>query len=152
MPRKGLVSGVVSVALSLCLLAGVAAAEVPEIPNPNLPDIAMVFPDPVYGAVIVYNPIFCQQIGPACGFFRAHEYGHVVLGHAYLHPADFPAKREAEADCWAAQNGIPQEIYAAVQLFLAGGSSANWQIYGNPVQRAERVRACAIQAGRWIGS
>ncbi|HEY2990610.1 MAG TPA: hypothetical protein VGL11_23040, partial [Candidatus Binatia bacterium] len=49
-----------------------ALAQVPEIPNPNLPDIAMVQPHPQYGAVIIYNPLACQQLGLACGFFRAH--------------------------------------------------------------------------------
>ena len=124
---------------------------VPEIPDPTLPDIAMVRPDPTYGAVIVYNPIICQSVGLACGFFRAHEYGHVVLSHQFRDPRFYPAEREASADCWAAQNGRPQEILAAVQLFLAGGSSGNWAVYGNPVQRAERVRLCAMQAGRWMG-
>jgi len=132
-------------------MASIALAQVPEIPDPNLPDIAQVRPDPIYGAVIVYNPNTCAQIGLACGFFRAHEYGHVVLGHAHLHPAAFPAIREASADCWAAQNGNPIEIFAAYRLFLAGGSSKNWQVYGNPIDRARRLRFCALQAGKWIG-
>ncbi len=126
-------------------------AQIPEIPNPNLPDIAVVRPDQQYGAVIIYNPIFCQQIGLACGFFRAHEYGHVFLKHQFMNPWAYSAVREAQADCWAAQNGVPAEIFAAVQLFLQGGSSPNWQIYGNPHQRAQRVRQCAIQAGKWMG-
>ncbi len=134
-----------------CMMAMGAFAQVPEIPDTNLPDIAEVRPHPTYGAVIIYNPNACAQIGLACGFFRAHEYGHVALGHAYLHPAAFPAVREASADCWAAQNGIPAEIFAAYRLFLAGGSSTNWPVYGNPVQRAQRVRFCAMQAGKWIG-
>ena len=139
----------VSLGIALTTHAVFAQFGVPEIPDPTLGDIAMVRPDPRYGAVIVYNPIICQQIGLACGFFRAHEYGHVVLGHQYMHPAYYPAAREASADCWAARNATPQEIQAAVQLFLAGGSSPNWQVYGNPYQRAHRVRQCAIQAGRW---
>ena len=132
-------------------LAQFGVIEVPEIPDPNLPDIAMVLPHPEYGAVIVYNPIACQQYGLACGFVRAHEYGHVVLGHQFMHPSAFPAAREASADCWAAQNGRPNEILAAYQIFRAGMSSPNWPVYGNPIQRAERIRRCAIRAGRWIG-
>ena len=128
------------------------AQQVPEIANPNLPDIAMVQPDPRFGAVIIYNPIICRQIGRACGFFRAHEYGHIALGHQYMDPRAYPARREAQADCWAAENGRPREIYAAVQLFLQGGSSGNWRVYGSPRQRAERVRDCAIDAGNWIGN
>lgn len=127
------------------------ANAVPEIPNPQLNDIAMVQPHPVYGAVIFYNPIICQQIGPACGFFRAHEYGHVVHHHQLMPPGAYAAAREAEADCWAASNGIPQEILAAYYLFMNGGSSPDFQVYGSPQQRANRVRQCAIQAGRWIG-
>ena len=125
--------------------------QVPEIPAVQLQDIAMVQAHPQYGAVIYYNPIICQQMGMACGFFRAHEYGHISLNHQFLHPAAYPAQREAEADCWAASNGNPHEIFAAYQLFMAGGSSPNWVVYGHPLQRAQRLRTCAIQAGRWIG-
>ena len=128
-----------------------AQIAVPEIPDPSLPDIAMVRADPIYGAVIIYNPIICQRIGLACGFFRAHEYGHVALSHQFRDPRYYPAEREASADCWAASNARPQEILAAVRLFLAGGSSGDWVVYGSPLQRAERVRFCAINAGRWIG-
>ncbi len=128
-----------------------SAQQVPEIPDPQLNDIAMVQPHPQYDAVIIYNPIICQQIGAACGFFRAHEYGHVVLGHQFMHPGAYPAQREAQADHWAAANGNPQEILAAYYLFLNGGSSPNWQIYGHPQQRAARVRQFAINAGNWIG-
>lgn len=70
-------------------------AQVPEIADPNLNDIAMVQPHPQYGAVIIYNPIICQKIGAACGFFRAHEYGHVALGHQFMHPGAYPAQRGA---------------------------------------------------------
>lgn len=129
-----------------------SAQQVPEIPNPALNDIAMVQPHPQYGAVIVYNPIICSQIGPACGFFRAHEYGHIVYSHQFMHPGAYPAAREAQADCWAAANAPPNEVFAAVNLFWTGGSSQNWMVYGNPQQRAIRVRSCAIQAGNWIGN
>lgn len=129
-----------------------AFAQVPEIADSNLQDIAEVrSAHNQYGAVILYNPKICNQIGAACGFFRAHEYGHVVLKHQYLNPAAYPAVREAAADCWAATNGIPNEIYSAYQLFMAGNSSSNWKIYGNPQQRAQRVKNCAVSAGKWIG-
>lgn len=111
----------------------------------------MVQPQPLYGAVIIYTPNACFAIGAACGFFRTHEYGHIAMGHQFLQPGAYPARLEAQADCWAAENGVPREIYAAVQLFLAGGSSPNLRVYGNPIQRAERVRSCAIRAGTWIG-
>ena len=74
-------------AMPLILLFSVQSlAQVPEIPNPQLNEIAIVQPHPQYGAVIIYNPIICQQIGPACGFFRTHEYGHVVHNHHFMHP------------------------------------------------------------------
>lgn len=125
-------------------------AQVPEIADPSLPDIAIVKPHPQYGAVIIYNPHICLQIGLACGFFRTHEYGHFVLKHQLMQPSAYPAEREAQADCWAAQNGVPNQIFAAVQLFLTGVSGPNWQFYGPPQLRAQRVRECAIQAGKWF--
>jgi len=135
----------------LALFISNVALAVPEIADPNLNDIAIVKPHPQYGAVIIYNPIICQQIGAACGFFRAHEYGHVTLGHQFMHPGAYPAQREAQADEWAAANAHPQEILAAYQLFMNGASSNNWQVYGNPHQRAQRLRSNAIKYGRWIG-
>ncbi len=84
----------------LCMLAllgivgqtTVAAAQVPEIPDVNLPDIAMVtwhvgpLPPvglPMYnGPVIIYNPKVIAQVGPALtAFFRSHEYCHVARNH-----------------------------------------------------------------------
>ena len=59
------------VSLVLVLIPLTSWAQVPEIADPNLNDIAMVQPHPQYEAVIIYNPIICQQIGAACGFFRA---------------------------------------------------------------------------------
>jgi hypothetical protein len=135
----------------LLIATGSGRAQVPEIPDATLREIAVVRPDPRTGAVIIYNPIRCQQVGAACGFFRAHEYGHVAMRHQIPNPRAWPAQREAAADCWAAHNAHPQETLAAVQLFLAGGSSGNWQVYGDPVSRARRVRNCAIRAGRWAG-
>lgn len=122
--------------------------QVPEIPSPNLPDIAMVVGVP---PVIYYNPIICNQVGPrVCGFFRTHEYGHVVLGHTLV--PNFPPVREAQADCWAAGNGSPYDVLAAYEAFLYGGlSSQDWWTYGNPAQRAGRLRTCAIRAGNWLG-
>ncbi|MEM8676360.1 MAG: hypothetical protein AAGF83_21215 [Cyanobacteria bacterium P01_G01_bin.67] len=126
-------------------------AQVPEIPDPNFPDIAAVAPHPQYGAVIIYNPIICQQIGAACNFFRAHEYGHINLGHHLLHTSAYRLEKEAQADCYAAQTANSNDIFAAVQLFLNYQKSFDWRIYGNPIERANRVRTCAIQAGKWIG-
>tara|TARA_R110001599_G_scaffold337890_1_gene556596 strand:+ start:2196 stop:2639 length:444 start_codon:yes stop_codon:yes gene_type:complete len=139
------------VLLFLMLTPSISWAQVPEIADPNLNDIAMVQPHPQYGAVIIYNPIICHQIGAACGFFRAHEYGHVALGHQFMHPGAYPAQREAQADEWAAANAPPHEILAAYYLFVNGNSSLNWPVYGHPLERAARLRQYAIYYGRWNG-
>jgi len=131
------------------ILVSYSAYAVPEIPDPQLNDIAMVQNTP-QGVVIIYNPILCQEIGAACGFFRAHEYGHIELNHGFT-PGLYPAIMEAQADYWAATNGIPEEILAAYYLFLFGGSSSYYQVYGTPQQRAARLRQFAIMAGTWIG-
>jgi hypothetical protein len=130
-----------------------AQTPTPEMPNPNFGDIAAVFPNPSSptGAVIVYNPVICAQIGAfACGFFRVHEHGHVALKHQFQ-PGIHPVARERDADRFAAFNAQPQQILAAWNLFRLGGSSSNWHTYGTPVQRAIRLCNFAKQSGRWIG-
>lgn len=138
----------------LALFSSLAHAQTPtpEIPNANFGDIAAVFPNPnsPTGAVIVYNPIICQQIGMACGFFRVHEHGHVALGHQFQ-SGIHPTIRERDADRFAAKYAHPQEIFVAWQLFINGGSSSNWHTYGTPQQRAHRLCLFAQQAGNWIG-
>lgn len=134
------------VATSLTLWAGLslpmpAAAQigVPEIPHPGLPDIAMVTLTP-QGPVILYNPVLCAQMGPAlCDFYRYHEYGHVVLGHAYA--ANRPQQNEADADCWAGANAPPMAVQAAIQWFMSGGGSG--PVHGPGPVRAGRVGRCA---------
>jgi hypothetical protein len=124
------------IVLSVCSAAN---AQVPEIPNPNLPDIARVVPTPA-GPVIEYNPIYCQQLGPlVCAFYRAHEYGHVNLGHGYR-PA-WPQQMEAEADCWAARNSPREVVMAAHDFFMRGGGST--PVHGSGPMRASRLRQCA---------
>lgn len=115
-------------------------ATVPEIPDPSINDIAIT--TMMNGqVVIVFNPIFCQQIGPlVCGFFRAHEYGHVNLGHLILRT--HPQQAEFEADCWAARNAPLIEVDAAYRHFLASGFMGGWA-HGTGVQRAERLAVCA---------
>ena len=70
-------------------------------------------------------------------FFLVHEYGHVVL----------QSGDEAAADCWAARelaNAPNGERYlaAAIRHFRRRGDDASRR-YGTPVERAERIRACA---------
>lgn len=116
------------------------AIGVPEIADPNLPDIAMVTVDGTGRPVISYNPILCQRAGPAlCEFYRWHEYGHIQLGHTFRQM--WPQARELEADCWAAQNAPPHALRAAYQWFISGGGAS--PIHGFGPQRADRIRRCA---------
>lgn len=132
----------------------------PEIARTNFNDIAAVFPAAQYGvqsptgAVIVYNPMICQQIGAACVFFKYHEHGHVALRHHLVHLTGNvpPMIRERDADRWAANNAPPQAIYVAWQLFYTGGSSSNWHTYGHPRDRAYRLCRFAQQAGKWLAN
>jgi len=70
-------------------------------------------------------------------FFLVHEYGHVVL----------QSGDEAAADCWAARelakapNG-ERYLAAAIRHLRRRGEDASRR-YGTPVERAERIRACA---------
>ena len=45
----------------------------------------------------------------------------------------------------------PGVVAAAWQLFVSGGSSPNWTLYGTPQQRAWRVCTWAKQMGKWVG-
>lgn len=131
--------GVLALAASLGAQSrAMAQIGVPEIPNPLLPDIAVVKPTPS-GPVIIYNPRICAEAGPyLCSFFRWHEYGHIILGHAYTR--NWPQVQEFEADCWAAANAPPMVVSAAVQFFLNGGGST--PIHGSSYERARRLQAC----------
>jgi hypothetical protein len=137
------------------LLSGLISENVPAeqywgIPDTRLPYIARVRADPHWGYAVLYNPDTCKEIGAACGFFIEHAGAHAHRNHILLPPDAYPAMLEAEADCWAAKNGKSKEVYAAVQLFLDENRNPNLNITGDPAQRAEKIRACAEQAGNWV--
>jgi hypothetical protein len=115
-----------------------AMAQVPEIPDPTLPDIAMV--RMMNGQpVIIYNPMICQQIGPfLCGFYRKHEYCHIYLSHPLRQM--WPQAMEFEADCCAAKHVTDQEFAAAFQFFMGGGGGTPQ--HGPGPARAARIRDC----------
>lgn len=118
----------------------VPAQGVPEIPDPNLPDIAMVTVDGWGRPIIIYNPILCEQAGPAlCEFYRWHEYGHIMMGHTLI--PKWPQVKELEADCWAAKNAPVHVLLAAHQWFSSGGGSS--PVHGFGPQRAARIASCA---------
>lgn len=112
---------------------------IPEIADPYLPDIAMVTVLPNGQPVIIYNPAQCQQAGPLlCGFYRVHEYCHIMLGHPVR--IIWPQQMELEADCCAAQNASFGEATAAYQWFISGGGTSPTHGFG--IQRANRIIAC----------
>ncbi len=124
-----------------------------ETQDAGLADLAMVRADPHWGTVVIYNPVYCAQIGDACVFFRAHAFAHVRLNHTLLaSPAHYPDLQEAQADCYAAQRSDPRINTAVVEFLLQADVAAlEWKLYGDPTKRAQNIRACAIKAGRWTG-
>ena len=125
------------------------AAQYWGITDKKLPYIAMIRAQ-ARGAAVVYNPDTCEKIGAACGFFIDHASAHAFLNHLLLPPEAYTSMSEAQADCWVAKNGKPEEVYAAVQLLLDDNRNPDINIIGVPAQRAENIRACAEQAGNWV--
>jgi hypothetical protein len=86
-------------------------------------------------------------MGPACEFFRAHEYGHVVLGHLMNPQMMFTpqgrADAEAQADCFGAKNSSPLAVTTAAQIMLQQPPEPRDAIYGTKPQRAQRILSCA---------
>lgn len=146
---------IAAIAATIIALPAISIAQTstPEIARYDLRDIAMVVPDrdSPTGAVILYNPAICAQIGAACEFFRYHEHGHVYLGHQFIGRRVHPMLLERDADHYAADFASPVAIYAAWELFMDGGSSSDAHTYGTPYQRANRLCNFAQQSGRWNG-
>lgn len=139
-----------SLLLGSLLSENVLADQYWGISDTRLPYIARVRADPHWGYAVLYNPDTCKEIGAACGFFIEHAGAHPHRNHILLPPEAYPVTLEDEADCWAAKNGRPKEVYAAVQLLLDDNRDPNLNITGDPAQRAEKIRACAEKAGNWI--
>lgn len=136
----------IAVAAACILLASgnAAALDVQEIADYTLNDVAATSYVPMmtpmgtfeYVAVVSYNPVMCAAVGPlVCAFVRAHEYGHIALGHVVP-----TAHGEAEADCLAAANAAPAEVEAAYQYFVT--SYVGDAIHGSGFERAQRLQAC----------
>ncbi len=141
-----------SLLLSSLLSENVPAAQYWGIPDTQLPYIARIRENPNGSTIVIYNPDTCKKIGTACGFFIEHAGAHAHRNHLLLPPEAYPITLEDEADCWAAKNGRPKEVYAAVQLLLDDNRDPNLNITGDPAQRAEKIRACAEKAGNWINN
>ncbi len=122
------------------------ATRVPELPAPDLDDTAMAEMTST-GPVILYNPALYEAAGPAREFVRAHEYGHVLLGHledeAMRTTRAGRARAEAEADCFAARAVPPDAVIAMARLVRRLPPEARDAVYGTKPQRARRILACA---------
>lgn len=121
-----------------------------EIPDPALPYIAKIRVSPRSGTTVVYNSKICKEIGAACGFFRTHAHAHDMLSHNIMPPDAYSKSLEDQADCWAARNAAPEEVSAAVALLSDPDRLAGLPVTGNPAERAEKIRACAVEGGNWI--
>lgn len=115
-------------------------SQVPEIPDTSIGDIAITTVRNGQ-VVILWNPIICNQVGVlVCRFMRAHEYGHVNLGHIIR--GEHPQLFEYEADCYAARNAPLIEVQAAYHHFYNSGFMGSWA-HGTGRERAERISMCA---------
>lgn len=141
--RVCIAKSITAVLIVLCLFSSVQA-QVLELPDPNLPDIAMVTwhtgPIPQLGIqfyngpIILYNPGVTAQVGPfLTAFFRTHEYCHIVLNHIQqqfffsnpLNRSWMSQTHEFQADACATQTLLSQgnvnAVRAAIQWFLGQG-------------------------------
>jgi hypothetical protein len=122
------------------------AGAVPEVADPDLPDTAMAEMTSS-GPVILFNPALYRAAGPARPFVRAHEYGHVLLGHLeneeMLTTRAGRARAEAEADCFAARSTPRAAVLAMVELVRGLPPEPRDAVYGTKPERARRILACA---------
>jgi hypothetical protein len=134
------------ISTALAFASAQRPALVPEIDAPELPDTAMAEMT-ASGPVIFYNPKLYQAAGAAREFVRAHEYGHVLLGHLgdeqILGTDAGHARAEAEADCFAAQAVSREASRAMARLVLGLPPEPRDRIYGTKSERARRILSCA---------
>jgi hypothetical protein len=147
MKRRHVVSAMFgAIAISSTQPTPAQAFGVPEIPAPWLDDIAVARMT-TQGPVIYYNPALCKEVGAGvCSFFRAHEYGHIVLNHSgpfYTKYFGGRALAEAEADCFAAKNALRWQVKAAVAWFLTP-DRIDFEVgeHGTGRVRAKRLKEC----------
>jgi Zn-dependent peptidase ImmA (M78 family) len=137
-------------ATALAFASARRPALVPEVDAPDLADTAMAEMTSK-GPVILINPALFKAAGPAQDFVRAHEYGHVLLGHLeneeMLTTDEGHAQAEAEADCFAARVVGPAASAAMAKLVLAQPPEPRDRIYGTKAERAKRILACASGEG-----
>jgi hypothetical protein len=121
---------VVAVLMVACspIQAATYSLPVREIPVDTLNDLAMASYDS-QGKVIYYNPDIARRAGPeVTAFIRAHEYGHLNLGHLErsmfvsdpYHHVMLQQEAEIEADKYATQYWMaraPGVVAAVIREF-----------------------------------
>ena len=114
------------------------------IPDPSLPEIAMIRTQHHDSYAVIYNPDMCKQIGDACSFFLLHAYAHGWLKHTILaEPDDYPLSEENSADCFAAKYSKPGDVKAAIDFLLDEQKDPALKVHGDSIQRAAIIRECA---------
>lgn len=140
---------VVFVLASQLIACAPATRHIWEIPDRNLNYISLYRAHPEFGTSVVYNPEHCEKIGKACEFFLSQTYAHNVYYDTPLPPNVYPKMLEDRADCWAARYVKPESVLAAYHLLTQG--SGDVPITGDPVDRAENIKNCAIKYNNWLG-
>jgi Zn-dependent peptidase ImmA (M78 family) len=145
-----MLTGKLVLAAALAFATARRPALVPEVAVADLADTAMAEMTAT-GPVIFYNPALYRAAGAAREFVRAHEYGHVLLGHltdeVMLTTDEGRARAEAQADCFAARAVSPEATLAMADLVRGLPPDPRDRIYGTKSERARRILACAAGAG-----
>lgn len=139
-------SGKLLISTAIAFATAHRPALVPELPRADLADTAMAEMTES-GPVIFFNPALYRAAGDAREFVRAHEYGHVLLGHLdneeMLNTDAGHSRAEAEADCFAARAVSRDATMAMARLVLGLPPEPRDRIYGTKPERAHRILACA---------
>lgn len=120
------------------------------IRDQTLPYIARIRAERNNAPAVIYNPVICDQIGAACGFFYKHAFSHYFLNHQLLEPKYYTQLQEDQADCYAAKTAKSEDVFAAVML-MESDEASNYPITGDPKKRARLVRECAVKYNNWAG-
>ncbi len=139
--------------LLLCLLPGLyscatntsgSLSPVRELPDASHPFIATPRVGKADSITVIYNPVYCEKIGDACGFFRLNAFAHDFLNHQiYPEPKYYPKASLRDADCFAAKYGKPEEVTAAIEFLENRDRYSDVPVYGDPEARADLIRSCA---------
>lgn len=110
---------------------------------------------PTGAPMILVDPAVLAGLPYVRPFVMAHECGHHALGHTspagLLREGSEFREKELAADCWAAAALVAAGDHAPLQeqiaIFQARGDSRPGPRYPRFGERAERMAACAMEAG-----